>query len=105
MNRKQKRIEALKIEKKNVVHIPKGWGLFSDSIFEQDGYTKVRFPVNDKGRALNVASENMWVKISKGDAKNGIGVLENVPLYSDFDVGMIVYYEEDEDGFAKFKAS
>ena len=47
----------------------------------------------------------MWVKISKGDAKNGVGVLENVPLYSDFDVGMIVYYEEDEDGFAKFKAS
>ena len=27
----------------------------------------------------------MWVKISKGDAKNGIGVLENEPLYSDFD--------------------
>ena len=44
----------------------------------------------------------MWVKISKGDAKNGIG-LGNVPLYSDFDHGMIVYYEEDEDGFANSK--
>ena len=55
MDRKQKRIEALKFEKKNVVHIPKGWGLASDTTFEQDGYTKVRFPVNDKGRALNLS--------------------------------------------------
>ena len=102
---KKERKKALKFEQKNVMHIPKGWGFASDEKFMADGYTKVRFPVNDKGRKLNLASEAMWVKISEGNALNGTGVLDNIPLYSNFDVGQIIRYEEDEDGFPRYKAS
>ena len=104
MDKKERR-KALKFEQKNVMHIPKGWGFASDEKFMADGYTKVRFPVNDKGRKLNLASERMWVKISEGSALNGVGVLDNIPLYSNFDVGQIIRYEEDEDGFPRYKAS
>ena len=104
MDKKERR-KALKFEQKNVMHIPKGWGLASDEKFIADGYTKVRFPVNDKGRKLNLASERMWVKISEGNALNGTGVLDNIPLYSNFDVGQIIRYEEDEDGYPRYKAS
>ena len=104
MDKKERR-KALKFEQKNVMHIPKGWGFASDEKFIADGYTKVKFPVNDKGRKLNLASERMWVKISEGNALNGTGVLDNIPLYSNFDVGQIIRYEEDEDGFPRYKAS
>ena len=43
MDRKQKRIEALKFEEKNVVHIPKGWGLSSDPHLSKMATLKLDF--------------------------------------------------------------
>ena len=88
----------------NVVALPKNIGLASDNQFMLDGYTKVRFPPNAYGKSKGVGSERMWVKIIDGDNLNGVGVLENEPMYSDFKLFQEVKFEEDEDGFPKFKS-
>ena len=88
----------------NVVALPKNVGLASDNQFMLDGYTKVRFPPNAYGKSKGVGSERMWVKIIDGDNLNGVGVLENEPMYSDFKLFQEVKFEEDEDGFPKFKS-
>jgi len=87
----------------NVVALPKNVGLASDNQFMLDGYTKVRFPPNAYGKSKGVGSERMWVKIINGDSLNGVGVLENEPMYSDFKLFQEVKFEEDEDGFPRFK--
>ena len=88
---------------KNVVALPQNVGLASDQAFMLDGYTKVRFPPNAYGKSKGVGSERMWVKITNGDSLNGVGVLENQPMYSDFKLYQKVKFEEDEDGFPKFQ--
>ena len=88
----------------NVVALPKNVGLASDNQFMLDGYTKVRFPPNAYGKSKGVGSERMWVKIINGDSLNGVGVLENEPMYSDFKLFQEVKFEEDEDGFPRFKS-
>ena len=88
---------------KNVVALPQNVGLVSDQAFMLDGYTKVRFPPNAFGKKKGVGSERMWVKIIDGDSLNGVGVLENEPMYSDFKLYQKVKYKEDEDGFPKFQ--
>ena len=88
---------------KNVVALPQNVGLASDEAFMLDGYTKVRFPPNAYGKSKGVGSERMWVKITNGDSLNGVGVLENQPMYSDFKLYQKVKFEEDEDGFPKFQ--
>ena len=88
---------------KNVVALPQNVGLVSDQAFMLDGYTKVRFPPNAYGKSKGVGSERMWVKIIDGDNLNGVGVLENEPMYSDFKLYQKVKFEEDEDGFPKFQ--
>ena len=87
----------------NVVALPQNVGLASDQAFMLDGYTKVRFPPNAYGKSKGVGSERMWVKIVDGDSLNGVGVLENEPMYSDFKLFQKVKFEEDEDGFPKFQ--
>jgi len=88
---------------KNMVALPENWGLASDQAFMLDGYTKVRFPANAFGESKGVASERMWVKIIDGDNLNGVGVLENEPMYSDFKLHQKVKYKENEDGFPQFQ--
>ena len=88
---------------KNVVALPQNVGLASDQAFMLDGYTKVRFPANAFGKSKGVASERMWVKIIDGDNLNGVGVLENEPMYSDFNLYQKVKFEEDEYGFPQFQ--
>ena len=88
---------------KNVVALPQNVGLASDQAFMLDGYTKVRFPPNAYGKSKGVGSERMWVKIIDGDTLNGVGVLENEPMYSDFKLYQKVKFEEDEDGFPQFQ--
>ena len=88
---------------KNVVALPQNVGLASDQAFMLDGYTKVRFPPNAYGKSKGVGSERVWVKIVEGDSLNGVGVLENEPMYSDFKLHQKVKFEEDEDGFPKFQ--
>ena len=87
----------------NVVALPQNVGFASDQAFMLDGYTKVRFPPNAYGKSKGVGSERMWVKITNGDSLNGVGVLENQPMYSDFKLYQKVKFEEDEDGFPKFQ--
>ena len=86
-----------------MVSLPKDVGLASDKQFMVDGYTKVRFPVNQHGKDRGVGYERMWVKVSEGDSLNGIGILDNEPSFSDFKLGQIVHYEKDQDGFPHFK--
>ena len=88
---------------KNVVALPQNVGLASDQAFMLDGYTKVRFPANAFGKSKGVGSERMWVKIIDGDTLNGVGVLENEPMYSDFKLYQKVKFEEDEYGLPKFQ--
>ena len=88
---------------KNVVALPQNVGLASDEAFMLDGYTKVRFPPNAFGKSKGVGSERMWVKIIDGDTLNGVGVLENEPMYSDFKLHQKVKYKENEDGFPQFQ--
>ena len=87
----------------NVVALPQNVGLASDEEFMLDGYTKVRFPPNAYGKSKGVGSERMWVKITNGDSLNGVGVLENEPMYSDFKLHQKVKYKENEDGFPQFQ--
>ena len=88
---------------KNVVALPQNVGLVSDEQFILDGYTRVRFPANAFGKSKGVGSERMWVKIIDGDSLNGVGVLENEPMYSDFKLHQKVKYKENEDGFPQFQ--
>ena len=88
---------------KNMVALPENFGLASDQVFLLDGYTKVRFPANAFGKSKGVGSERMWVKIIDGDTANGVGVLENEPMYSDFKLHQKVKYKENEDGFPQFQ--
>ena len=88
---------------KNVVALPQNVGLASDQAFMLDGYTKVRFPPNAYGKSKGVGSERMWVKIIDGDTLNGVGVLENEPMYSDFKLHQKVKYKENEDGYPQFQ--
>ena len=88
---------------KNMVALPKNVGLASDQAFMLDGYTKVRFPPNAHGKSKGVGSERMWVKIIDGDTLNGVGVLENEPMYSDFKLHQKVKYKENNDGFPQFQ--
>jgi uncharacterized protein YegJ (DUF2314 family) len=88
---------------KNMVALPENVGLASDQVFLLDGYTKVRFPANAFGKSKGVGSERMWVKIIDGDTANGVGVLENEPMYSDFKLHQKVKYKENEDGFPQFQ--
>ena len=107
MNRKQRRANKVKAYEdlgNGMVSLPKNVGLASDKIIMPNGFTKVRFPVNDYGRQRGIEFERMWVKVSQGDSLNGIGVLDNEPGFSDFKLGQIVKFEEDEDGFPRFKA-
>jgi len=107
MNRKQRRANKVKAYQdlgNGMVSLPKNVGLASDEQFMVDGYSKVRFPVNDYGRQRGIEFERMWVKVSQGNSLNGIGVLDNQPGFSDFKLGQIVKFEEDEDGFPRFKA-
>ena len=87
-----------------MVSLPKDVGLASDKQFIIDGYAKVRFPVNQHGKDRGVGFERMWVKVSKGNSLNGTGVLDNEPKFSDFKLGQVVSFEEDEDGFPRYKA-
>tara|TARA_S200002703_G_scaffold97799_1_gene84456 strand:- start:519 stop:827 length:309 start_codon:yes stop_codon:yes gene_type:complete len=88
---------------KNMVALPNNWGLATDEVFMLDGFTKVRFPANAFGKSKGVGSERMWVKITDGDNLNGVGVLENEPNYSDFELHQKVRYKENEDGFPQFQ--
>jgi uncharacterized protein YegJ (DUF2314 family) len=88
---------------KNMVALPENVGLASDQAFMLNGYTKVRFPANAFGKSKGVGSERMWVKIIDGDTANGVGVLENEPMYSDFKLHQKVKYKENEDGFPQFQ--
>ena len=88
----------------NIVALPQNVGLASDQQFMLSGYTKVRFPPNAYGKSKGVGSERMWVKIIDGDNLNGVGVLENEPMYSDFKLYQKVSFEEDQDGFPRYKA-
>ena len=87
-----------------MVSLPKDVGLASDKQFMIDGYAKVRFPANQHGKDRGVSFERMWVKVSKGNSLNGTGVLDNEPKFSDFKLGQVVSFEEDEDGFPRYKA-
>ena len=87
----------------NMVALPNNVGLASDQAFILDGYAKVRFPVNASGKKKGIGSERMWVKITEGDNLNGVGVLENEPNYSDFQLHQKVRYKENEDGFPQFQ--
>ena len=107
MNRKQRRankVNAYEDLGNGMVSLPKNVGLASDREFMVGGYTKVRFPANDLARQRGIEFERMWVKVALGDSLNGMGVLDNQPGFSDFKLGQIVKFEEDEDGFPRFKA-
>ena len=107
MNRKQRRANKVKPFQslgKNMVALPNTAVLNSDAQFEDQGYVKVRFPVNETSRQKGIGSERMWVKSIDGDNLNGVGVLENEPMYSDFKLHQKVKFKEDEDGFPRYKA-
>ena len=87
----------------NMVALPSNVGLASDQAFILDGFAKVRFPVNDFGKRKGIGSERMWVKITEGDNLSGVGILENEPSYSDFQLHQKVRYKENEDGFPQFQ--
>jgi len=89
---------------KNIVALPNNVGLASDEVFMLDGYTKVRFPPNAFGKSKGIGSERMWVKITNGDSLNGVGILENEPSFSDFQLHQIIKFEENDDGFPQFKS-
>ena len=98
-----KKVKAFQDLGNNMVSLPKDVGLASDVPFMLEGYTKVKFPTNDYGKQKGVTFERMWVKVSKGDNLNGVGVLDNEPKFSDFKLGQVVEYQKDEDGFPQFK--
>ena len=70
MNRKQRRANKVKPFQslgKNMVALPNTAVLNSDAQFEDQGYVKVRFPVNETSKQKGIGSERMWVKITEGD--------------------------------------
>ena len=84
MNRKQRRANKVKPFQslgKNMVALPNTAVLNSDAQFEDQGYVKVRFPVNETSRQKGIGSERMWVKITEGDKisiKNLMKEYENI---------------------------
>ena len=108
MNRKQRRANKVKPFQslgKNMVALPNMAVLNSDAQFEDKGYVKVRFPVNETSKQKGIGSERMWVKITEGDKSKGVGILENEPAYSDFKLFQTVAFEECEHGIAHHKAN
>tara|TARA_R100001015_G_C4601226_1_gene156165 strand:- start:614 stop:943 length:330 start_codon:yes stop_codon:yes gene_type:complete len=109
MNRKQRRANKVKAFESlgpNMVALPKDANLPTDSAFIQKGkHTKVRFPVTPDAKARGLGFERMWVRIFEGDALNGWGVLDNKPNFSNFELGQVVHYGEDEDGFPRYRTS
>jgi len=107
MNRKERRkVKSFQRLGNNMVSLPKDMGLATDKIVMEGGkYTKVRFPVSPDAKARGLGFERMWVRIFSGDNLNGWGVLDNKPSFSNFKLGQVVHYGEDEDGFPQYKAS
>ena len=65
----------------NVVALPSGWGLLTDNAVPAT-HVKVCFPVGDNDDG--VEAENMWVRITEGSNLQGVGTLDNEPLYVDY---------------------
>jgi len=107
MNRKERRkVNSFQKLGDNMVSLPKDMGLATDkAVMEEGKYTKVRFPVTPDAKARGLGFERMWVRIFSGDNLNGWGVLDNQPSFSNFKLGQVVHYGEDEDGFPQYKAS
>ena len=88
---------------KNMAFIKGNKSLPTDELFQSDNMLKVRFPVNAQSKAKGIGSERMWVEVISGDAKEGVGEINNVPAFSDFNLQDLISYElNEEDGVYYF---
>ena len=89
--------------KTNMTFIKGNQSLPTDELFQSDNMIKVRFPVNAQSKARGIGSERMWVEVISGNAKDGVGEINNVPAFSDFNLGDLISYElNEEDGVYYF---
>ena len=92
------------MNKTNMTFIKGNQSLPTDELFQSDNMIKVRFPVNAQSKARGIGSERMWVEVISGNAKDGVGEINNVPSFSDFNLQDLIYYElNEEDGVYYFK--
>ena len=91
------------MNKTNMTFIKGNQSLPTDELFQSDNMIKVRFPVNAQSKARGIGSERMWVEVISGNAKDGVGEINNVPAFSDFNLGDLISYElNEEDGVYYF---
>tara|TARA_R100000900_G_scaffold20124_1_gene16457 strand:+ start:187 stop:507 length:321 start_codon:yes stop_codon:yes gene_type:complete len=91
------------MNKTNMTFIRGNQSLPTDELFQSDNMIKVRFPVNAQSKARGIGSERMWVEVISGNAKDGVGEINNVPAFSDFNLGDLISYElNEEDGVYYF---
>jgi len=92
------------MNKTNMTFIKGNESLPTDELFQSDNMIKVRFPVNAQSKAKGIGSERMWVEVISGNAKEGIGEINNIPAFSDFNLQDLISYElNEEDGVYYFK--
>ena len=92
------------MNKTNMTFIKGNQSLPTDELFQSDNMIKVRFPVNAQSKAKGIGSERMWVEVISGNAKEGIGEINNIPAFSDFNLQDLISYElNEEDGVYYFK--
>ena len=88
---------------KNMAFIKGNKSLPTDELFQSDNMLKVRFPVNAESKKRGIGSERMWVEVISGNAKDGVGEINNVPAFSDFNLQDLISYElNEEDGVYYF---
>ena len=92
------------MNKTNMTFIKGNESLPTDELFQSDNMIKVRFPVNAQSKARGIGSERMWVEVISGNAKEGIGEINNIPAFSNFNLQDLISYElNEEDGVYYFK--
>ena len=92
------------MNKTNMTFIKGNESLPTDELFQSDNMIKVRFPVNAQSKAKGIGSERMWVEVISGNAKEGIGEINNIPAFSNFNLQDLISYElNEEDGVYYFK--
>jgi hypothetical protein len=92
------------MNKTNMTFIKGNESLSTDELFQSDNMIKVRFPVNAQSKARGIGSERMWVEVISGNAKEGIGEINNIPAFSNFNLQDLISYElNEEDGVYYFK--
>lgn len=92
------------MNKTNMTFIKGNESLSTDELFQSDNMLKVRFPTNAKFKKQGIGSERMWVEVISGNAKEGIGEINNIPAFSNFNLQDLISYElNEEDGVYYFK--